>query len=129
MPQKRHTVDQIVAKLRKADVELGKGKIQDPSTGIGGGKGEVHFQPPLDRPRTAFADPSVLASARQISGSDSAGVNQRFRLRWGKSAVPTPLGKGHPWPISADSLKTEFNPLASIYHHQCFPFVMKNQRR
>ncbi len=26
MPQKRDTVDQIVAKLRKADVELGKGK-------------------------------------------------------------------------------------------------------
>jgi putative transposase len=26
MPQKRHGVDQIVAKLRKADVELGKGK-------------------------------------------------------------------------------------------------------
>ncbi|MCP4941578.1 MAG: transposase [Planctomycetaceae bacterium] len=26
MPQKRHTVDQIVAKLRKAHVELGKGK-------------------------------------------------------------------------------------------------------
>ena len=26
MPQKRHTVDQVVAKLRKADVELGKGK-------------------------------------------------------------------------------------------------------
>ena len=26
MPQKRHTADQIVAKLRKADVELGKGK-------------------------------------------------------------------------------------------------------
>ena len=26
MPQKRHTVDQIVDKLRKADVELGKGK-------------------------------------------------------------------------------------------------------
>ena len=26
MPQKRHTVDQIVAKLRKAGVELGKGK-------------------------------------------------------------------------------------------------------
>ena len=26
MPQKRHTVDQIVAKLRKVDVELGKGK-------------------------------------------------------------------------------------------------------
>ena len=26
MPQKRHTVDQIVAKLRKADVKLGKGK-------------------------------------------------------------------------------------------------------
>ncbi len=26
MPQKRHTVDQIVAKLRKANVELGKGK-------------------------------------------------------------------------------------------------------
>ena len=26
MPQKRHTVDQIVAKLRKGDVELGKGK-------------------------------------------------------------------------------------------------------
>ena len=26
MPQKRHTLDQIVAKLRKADVELGKGK-------------------------------------------------------------------------------------------------------
>jgi len=26
MPQKRHSVDQIVAKLRKADVELGKGK-------------------------------------------------------------------------------------------------------
>ena len=26
MPQKRHTVDQIVAKIRKADVELGKGK-------------------------------------------------------------------------------------------------------
>lgn len=26
MPRKRHTVDQIVAKLRKADVELGKGK-------------------------------------------------------------------------------------------------------
>ena len=26
MPQERHTVDQIVAKLRKADVELGKGK-------------------------------------------------------------------------------------------------------
>ena len=26
MPQKRHTVDQIDAKLRKADVELGKGK-------------------------------------------------------------------------------------------------------
>ena len=26
MPLKRHTVDQIVAKLRKADVELGKGK-------------------------------------------------------------------------------------------------------
>ena len=25
MPQKRDTVDQIVAKLRKADVELGKG--------------------------------------------------------------------------------------------------------
>ena len=24
MPQKRHAVDQIVAKLRKADVELGK---------------------------------------------------------------------------------------------------------
>ena len=28
MPQKRHTVDQIVAKLRKADVELGKGNWQ-----------------------------------------------------------------------------------------------------
>ncbi|MBQ12753.1 MAG: hypothetical protein CMJ45_14535 [Planctomyces sp.] len=26
MPQKRHTVDQIIAKLRKAEVELGKGK-------------------------------------------------------------------------------------------------------
>ena len=26
MPQKRHAVDQIVDKLRKADVELGKGK-------------------------------------------------------------------------------------------------------
>ena len=26
MSQKRHTVDQIVAKLRKADVELGNGK-------------------------------------------------------------------------------------------------------
>ena len=26
MPQKRHTVEQIVAKLRKADVERGKGK-------------------------------------------------------------------------------------------------------
>ena len=26
MPQKRHTVDQIVAKLRRAGVELGKGK-------------------------------------------------------------------------------------------------------
>ena len=26
MPQEHHTVDQIVAKLRKADVELGKGK-------------------------------------------------------------------------------------------------------
>ena len=26
MPQKRHSVDQIIAKLRKADVELGKGK-------------------------------------------------------------------------------------------------------
>ncbi len=26
MPQKRHTVDQTVAKLRKADVEIGKGK-------------------------------------------------------------------------------------------------------
>ena len=26
MPQKSHTVDQIVAKLRKADVEFGKGK-------------------------------------------------------------------------------------------------------
>ena len=26
MSQKRHAVDQIVAKLRKADVELGKGK-------------------------------------------------------------------------------------------------------
>jgi hypothetical protein len=26
MPQKRHTVDQIVARLRKADVKLGKSK-------------------------------------------------------------------------------------------------------
>ena len=26
MPQKRHSVDQIVSKLRRADVELGKGK-------------------------------------------------------------------------------------------------------
>jgi len=26
MSQKRHSVDQIIAKLRKADVELGKGK-------------------------------------------------------------------------------------------------------
>ena len=26
MPQKRHSVDQIVSKLRQADVELGKGK-------------------------------------------------------------------------------------------------------
>ncbi len=26
MPQKRHTVDQIAAKLRKSGVELGKGK-------------------------------------------------------------------------------------------------------
>ena len=26
MPQKRHSVDQIISKLRKADVELGKGK-------------------------------------------------------------------------------------------------------
>ena len=26
MAQKRHSVDQVVAKLRKADVELGKGK-------------------------------------------------------------------------------------------------------
>ncbi|MCP4776925.1 MAG: hypothetical protein GY880_22110 [Planctomycetaceae bacterium] len=26
MPQKRHAVDQIVARLRKADIELGKGK-------------------------------------------------------------------------------------------------------
>ena len=26
MAQKRHTVDQIVPKLRKAEVELGKGK-------------------------------------------------------------------------------------------------------
>ena len=25
MPQKRHTVDQIIAKLRRADVELGNG--------------------------------------------------------------------------------------------------------
>jgi len=28
MPQKRHTVDQIVAKLRKADIELGKDKLE-----------------------------------------------------------------------------------------------------
>ena len=26
MAQKRHTVDQVISKLRKADVELGKGK-------------------------------------------------------------------------------------------------------
>ena len=26
MKQKRHSVDQIISKLRKADVELGKGK-------------------------------------------------------------------------------------------------------
>jgi len=26
MPQKRHSVDQVIAKLRRADVELGKGK-------------------------------------------------------------------------------------------------------
>jgi putative transposase len=26
MPQKRHTTDQIISKLRRADVELGKGK-------------------------------------------------------------------------------------------------------
>ena len=26
MPEKRHIVDQIVGKLRKADLELGKGK-------------------------------------------------------------------------------------------------------
>ena len=26
MPQTRHSVDQVVAKLRKADMELGKGK-------------------------------------------------------------------------------------------------------
>ena len=26
MPQKRHSVDQIISKLRQADVELGKGK-------------------------------------------------------------------------------------------------------
>ena len=26
MSQKRHTVDQIIAKLRRADVELGKGR-------------------------------------------------------------------------------------------------------
>jgi putative transposase len=26
MPQKRHSVDQIISKLRRADVELGKGK-------------------------------------------------------------------------------------------------------
>ncbi len=34
MPQKRHTVDQIVAKLRKGDVELGKGKKVAPRSGM-----------------------------------------------------------------------------------------------
>ena len=34
MPQKRHAVDQIVAKLRKADVELGKGKTHSSAASV-----------------------------------------------------------------------------------------------
>ena len=34
MPQKRHTVDQIVAKLRKADVKLGKGKTHSSAASV-----------------------------------------------------------------------------------------------
>ena len=37
MPQKRHTVDQIVAKLRKADVELGKGKTHSSAASAAAG--------------------------------------------------------------------------------------------
>ncbi len=47
MPQKRHTVDQIVAKLRKADVDVCKALTQFPGCkfDVDWGEGVVRFEP------------------------------------------------------------------------------------
>ena len=47
MPQKRHTVDQIVAKLRKADVDVCNALTQFPGGNfdVDWGEGVVRYEP------------------------------------------------------------------------------------
>ena len=45
MPQKRHTVDQIIAKLRRADVELGKGKTVPDACKVLGISEPTYYRP------------------------------------------------------------------------------------
>jgi hypothetical protein len=45
MSQKRHTVDQIIAKLRRADVELGKGKTVPDACKVLGISEQTYYSP------------------------------------------------------------------------------------
>ena len=45
MPQKRHTVDQIIAKLRRADVELGNGKTVPDACKVLGISEQTYYRP------------------------------------------------------------------------------------
>ena len=45
MSQKRHTVDQIIAKLRRADVELGKGKTVPDACKVLGISEQTYYRP------------------------------------------------------------------------------------
>jgi len=45
MSQKRHTVDQIIAKLRRADVEPGKGKTVPDACKVLGISEQTYYRP------------------------------------------------------------------------------------
>jgi hypothetical protein len=75
MSQKRRTTDQIIAKLRRADVELGKGKTVPDACKVPGISEQTYLPPALEIWRYAAGDGegTESPSKREYSAEEDGG--------------------------------------------------------
>jgi hypothetical protein len=75
MSQKRHTTDQIIAKLRRADVEPGKGKTIPDACKVLGISEQTYYRPHQKYMRYAAGDGAgtEIPSKRECSAEEDDG--------------------------------------------------------